>query len=121
MPLALRKLGGNLHCLKPLSRQSPVFECRAGAQAHFVRHHLFLATWTSERRLYRTAAVPMDQLDRRPGGTSHPAVAPCVEHDDQRKEIDALLGQSILKPARTYLVLDARQDSVADQFAQAMG
>ena len=104
-----------------LARESAMFECGAGAQAHFARHYFFFASWTSERRLYRTAAVPMHQLNRRAGATSHPAVAPGVQYDDQGKQIDAFLGQSILEPARTFLVLDAREDSVADQLAEAMG
>jgi hypothetical protein len=116
-----REMGGNLHCLKRLSWQSSVFECWAGPQADFAWHHPFPATWTSEIRLYRLATVPMDQLNRRAGGTSHPAVAPGVQHDDQGKQINALLGQSILKPARPFFVLDARQDSIANQLAKAMG
>src|SRR5260370_3465536 len=114
-----RKMGGDPHRVKRLARQSAIFQCRARAQAHLARHYFFLATRTSERRFYRMAAIPMDQLNRRAGTTSHPAVAPRVQHDDQRKQIDTLLGQSILKPARTFLVLDARQDSVTYQLSHA--
>src|SRR5208282_6318171 len=102
-PLLVRKMGGDLHCLKRLSRQSAFFECRAGTQAHFARDYFLPAMWTSERRLDRVAAVAMDQFDRRAGRPRHPAIAPRVQHDDQRKKIDTLFGQAILEAARMFL------------------
>jgi hypothetical protein len=59
----------------------------------------------------------MDQFDRRTLAASHPAVTPPDHHDDQWIEIDSLLRQPILEPARTLFVLDPRQDAIAHQLA----
>jgi hypothetical protein len=63
----------------------------------------------------------MNQLDRHPRGTRHPAVAPPEHHDNQRVKIDPFLRQPILETTWMLLVLDSDQDPIAHQFAQAMG
>ncbi len=60
----------------------------------------------------------MDQLDRRARVPCHPVVAPRDHRDEQRIEINALLGKSILESARSLLVFDPAQDAIAHQLAK---
>src|SRR5271155_141054 len=57
--LLFRKMRGNLHCLKRPARQSAIFECWTGTQAHFAWDYFLSAMRASERRLYCTTAVAM--------------------------------------------------------------
>src|ERR1700741_3872862 len=96
-------------------------ERRTRTRTHLAWLYLRFTTGADKLRLYRMAAGSMDQFDRRTLAARHPAVTPPDHHDDQWIEIDSLLRQPILEPARRLFVCDSLQDFVAPQVAQSGG
>lgn len=65
-------------------------------------------------------ARAMNQFDRSTLGAGGPAVAPRHHRDDQRIQVPAFVCESILKAARTLLILNADEDAIIDQPSQTI-
>ena len=66
---------------------------------------------------HRLAAVPVRELDRRSGRVGQVAVAPLLQRDQHRVQLQTLVGEPVLVPLPLagYPVRLAAQDSVVDQ------
>ncbi len=63
----------------------------------------------------------MHELDRRPLGAGHPAIAPTRQRDDYGVEIASFRGQPILETTRAVLVRHPVEDAVLGELAQPVG
>ena len=66
-------------------------------------------------------ALLVDQLHGRGVGHAGPLVAPLHERDEDRVQLEALVGQAVLVALGAILVEAALQDSVADEGLEAGG